>query len=129
MRPARPLVVAVAFAMAVLAGTEQVASALGQQAAGSAGATDAAAKGGRDGALTSRGQLPAEQADSVTRLPSTAKTPKPGPVRKVAGPVAPEPVNFRAGDGFETSSTEAQIEFGADRGAGSPRRAAAGRFP
>ncbi|MDX3245093.1 hypothetical protein [Streptomyces sp. ME18-1-4] len=100
MRPARPLVLVVAFVLAVLAGTEQVAFAVGRSttagsgeapdqrwgsAAGrghtaSAKATDASAKGGRDGALTGRGELPAEQTDGVTRLPSTGRTPKPGPV-------------------------------------------------
>ncbi|MGW0949658.1 hypothetical protein ACWD4O_45005 [Streptomyces sp. NPDC002623] len=98
MRPARSLVLAVVFVLAVLAGTDQVAFAVGQSAGGGSGeapdqrwgsaagrghtasaqATDASAKGGRDGALTGRGELPAEQAEGVTRLPSTARTPEPG---------------------------------------------------
>lgn len=130
MRPARPLGVALAFVLAVLAGTEQAASALGQSTAGSAGespdqrwgsaagrshtasasATDAAAKGGRDHALTGRGELPAELADSITRLPSTGKTPKPGPVREVASPGVADPKGFDAKRSKEIKGKRAERE-------------------
>ncbi|NUR04606.1 MAG: hypothetical protein HOY79_51325 [Streptomyces sp.] len=80
MRPARPLVVVVAFVLAVLAGTQQAAlavdrwesgsaanapdrrwgSAAGRRHTASADATDASAKGGHAGPLTGRGELPAE---------------------------------------------------------------------
>ncbi|PAZ11830.1 laminin G [Streptomyces sp. SA15] len=116
MRPARPFVAAVAFVLAVLAGTEHVALAADQLTSGSAGetpdqswgsaagrrhaasadATDASAKGGHDGPLTGRGELPAEEPVGVTRLPSTAKTPEPGMVRRVDAPDAATPKGFDA---------------------------------
>ncbi|CAM5467433.1 laminin G [Streptomyces canus] len=114
MRPARPLGVALAFVLAVLAGTEQGVSALDLSAAASSGtapdqrwgsaagrshtasadATDATAKGGHDGALTGRGELPAEQTESVTRLPGTAKAPEPGALQKVSSPGVIPPQGF-----------------------------------
>ncbi|MEU9171900.1 LamG-like jellyroll fold domain-containing protein [Streptomyces sp. NPDC048420] len=69
-------------------------SAAGRSHSTSADATDATAKGGRDGALTGRGELPAERTDSVTRLPSTAKPPEPGAVRKVSSPGVTTPQGF-----------------------------------
>ncbi|WP_324788813.1 hypothetical protein [Streptomyces sp. H51] len=54
----------------------------------SADATDASAKGGRKGALTGRGEVPVGQADSLTSIPSTGRTPKPGDVQKAALPAA-----------------------------------------
>ncbi|WP_327317953.1 hypothetical protein [Streptomyces sp. NBC_01235] len=130
MRPARPLVLVVAFVLAVLAGTEQVAFAVGQSApvgsgeapdqrCGSAAgrshtasenATDASAKGGRDGALAGRGELPAEQSDGVTRMPSTARTPKPGPVVETAAPGAVEPQGFDAKRSKEVAGQRAERE-------------------
>ncbi|MFJ9121900.1 LamG-like jellyroll fold domain-containing protein [Streptomyces sp. NPDC102394] len=115
MRPARPLGVVVAFVLAVLAGTGQGAYALPLSAArsgttalpeqswgsaagrghkASADATDASAKGGRKGALTGSGEIPAQRTDSLTSIPSTGRTPKPGAVRKVASPAATIPKGF-----------------------------------
>ncbi|MFE2064059.1 LamG-like jellyroll fold domain-containing protein [Streptomyces sp. NPDC059467] len=109
MRPARPLGVVVAFVLAVLAGTEQGASASVLSAArsdtmaspeqswgsaagrghkASANATDASAKGGRKGALTGSGEVSAQRTDSLTGIPSTGRTPKPGAVQQVASPAA-----------------------------------------
>ncbi|MEU0411504.1 LamG-like jellyroll fold domain-containing protein [Streptomyces griseorubiginosus] len=130
MRPARPLGVVLALVLAVVVGTEQVALALSQQAANSstkapdqvwgsaAGrshtasskATDAADKGGRDGALSGHGELPAAQSDSVTRLPSTAKTPKPGPVKKAAAPAGAVPQGFDSRRSKEIKSKRAEQE-------------------
>ncbi|MEU9272455.1 LamG-like jellyroll fold domain-containing protein [Streptomyces sp. NPDC048251] len=130
MRPARPLVLAVVFVLAVLAGTDQVAFAVGQStgvgsdeapdqrwgsAAGrghtaSAQATDASAKGGRDGALTGRGELPAEQADGVTRLPSTARTPEPGQAVEVEAPSAVTAQGFDAKRSKEMAGERSERE-------------------
>ncbi|SER60144.1 RHS repeat-associated core domain-containing protein [Streptomyces sp. yr375] len=114
----------------MLAGTEQVAFAVGQSVAvgsgkapgqrwgsaagrshvASATATDAAAKGGRDQALAGRGELPAESADGVTRLPSTGRIPAPGPVVEVAAPVAAEPQGFDARRSAEVAGERAERE-------------------
>ncbi|MGW1326855.1 LamG-like jellyroll fold domain-containing protein [Streptomyces antibioticus] len=130
MRPARPFVVAVAFLLAVLAGTEQVAlataqptavkseeapdqrwgSAAGRSHAASGDATDAAAKGGRHGALAGRGELPAESADSVTRIPSTSRIPEPGPVVETEAPAAAEPQGFDAKRSKEVVGDRAEHE-------------------
>ncbi|MEY2247454.1 LamG-like jellyroll fold domain-containing protein [Streptomyces sp. BF23-18] len=127
MRPARPLVVAVAFALAVLAGTEQAALALGQGGNGSAGqapdqvwgsaagrrhtasadATDASAKGGNAEPLKGRGELPAARTAGVTQLSGTAKLPKPGPVQKAKAPEASMVQGFDA-----RRSTEVKGERG-----------------
>ncbi|MFE3858155.1 DNRLRE domain-containing protein [Streptomyces griseorubiginosus] len=100
--------------LAVLAGTDQGVSALELAVSASSGtapdqrwgsaagrshtaladATDATARGGRDGALPGLGELPAEQTDSVTRLPSTAKPPEPGAVQKVPSPGIAAPQGF-----------------------------------
>ncbi|WP_228044363.1 LamG-like jellyroll fold domain-containing protein [Streptomyces ferrugineus] len=117
MRSARPLVVAVAFVLAVIAGTEQAALAVGPSTGGSSAAdapdqpwgsaagrrhtastdaTDASAKGGHDGPLTGRGELPADVTAGVTRLPSAARTPKPGPVSPTKAPDATTPEGFDA---------------------------------
>ncbi|MEV6183070.1 LamG-like jellyroll fold domain-containing protein [Streptomyces sp. NPDC052015] len=116
--------------LAVLAGAEQAAYAIGQSRAGSPGevpdqrwgsaagrshtasanVTDAAANGGRDGALTGRGELPTEQADSVTRLPSTARMPKPGPAVKVAAPGAAAPQGFDAKRSKEVAGERSERE-------------------
>ncbi|MFI6463124.1 LamG-like jellyroll fold domain-containing protein [Streptomyces sp. NPDC050538] len=116
MRPARPLVVVVAFALAVLAGTEQAALAFGQGANGSAGqapdqvwgsaagrrhtasadATDASVKGGNANPLKGRGEVPADQASGVTELGATAKLPKPGPVQETEAPGVTAPQGFDA---------------------------------
>ncbi len=113
-RSTRSLAVGVAFALAVLAGTEQAASALGlgtrnggerapeQQWGSAAGrghdasvdVTDASTLGGRPGPLTGRGELPAEQDPTVTRLPSTPKMPVPGPVMPTDVPGTPVPRGF-----------------------------------
>ncbi|WP_323139335.1 hypothetical protein [Streptomyces sp. NBC_01549] len=95
--------------MAVLAGTEQAAlavdqwtggssaadapdqpwgSASGRKHTASADATDATAKGGHDGPLTGRGELPADDASGVTQLNGTKKLPEPGPVQKTEAPDA-----------------------------------------
>ena len=128
MRPARPLGVAVAFALILLAGTEQAASALELSAALSSGATpdqpwgsatgrshtaaasttDATARGGHDGALTGRGEVPAEQTDSVTKLPTTGRTPKPGPVHKVDSPATATPKGFDSKRSKEMGSKRAE---------------------
>ncbi|MEU3620371.1 LamG-like jellyroll fold domain-containing protein [Streptomyces sp. NPDC006872] len=130
MRPARSLVLAVVFVLAVLAGTDQVAFAVGQSAGvgsgeapdqrwgsaagrghtASAQATDASAKGGRDGALTGRGELPAEQADGVTRLPSTARTPEPGPAVEVEAPATVAPQGFDAKRSKEMAGERSERE-------------------
>ncbi|MFF9283718.1 LamG-like jellyroll fold domain-containing protein [Streptomyces griseosporeus] len=115
MRPARPLVVAVAFLMALLAGTEQAAQALGQWTAEAAGAdapdqrwgsaagrshrasaeaTDASAKGGHPRPLANKGELPTEGEPGVTRLGGAPKLPKPGPVRQTQAPDTPDVQGF-----------------------------------
>jgi hypothetical protein len=71
-------------------------SAAGRSHTASAAATDASAKGGRNGALTGRGELPAEETAGVTRLPSTAKAPEPGPVQRTQAPDAATPQGFNA---------------------------------
>jgi large repetitive protein len=73
-------------------------------------ATDASAKGGRDGALTGRGELPAEQTDGVTRLPSTGRTPKPGPVVEVVAPGTVAPQGFDAKRSKEVAGERAERE-------------------
>ncbi|NDK25309.1 DNRLRE domain-containing protein [Streptomyces sp. TR1341] len=109
MRPARPLVVAVAFMTAVLAGTQQAALAVdhwsgtsGQHAPGqhwgsaaghghtaSANATEASAKGGHTEPRTGRGELPVQGETGTTRLAGAApKLPKPGPVQRTTAPEA-----------------------------------------
>ncbi|MFB7608614.1 LamG-like jellyroll fold domain-containing protein [Streptomyces gardneri] len=108
MRIARPLVVLVAFILAVLTGTEQAALALDHWAAkigrgagdtpgqgwGSAqgrgnkapgDATDAAAGGGRDGALTAPGELPVDGGSARVHLGREAK-PARVPFTKVPAP-------------------------------------------
>ncbi|MEU8932882.1 LamG-like jellyroll fold domain-containing protein [Streptomyces sp. NPDC048409] len=115
MRSARPLGVVVAFVLAVLAGTEQGAASLALSAAGggttaapeqswgsaagrghkaSAQATDAAAKGGRRGALAGRGEVSPGQTDGLTSIPSAGISPKPGAVHKVDSPLASTPKGF-----------------------------------
>lgn len=115
MRPVRPLVVAVAFVLAVLAGTEQTVLAVDQWTRNSSGeeaprqrwgsaaershsatadATAASAKGGHAGPLTNRGELPVENEAGMTRLASTPKLPKPGPVRKTRAPRTPAVQGF-----------------------------------
>ncbi|MEH0549994.1 LamG-like jellyroll fold domain-containing protein [Streptomyces sp. B21-101] len=113
-----------------MAGTEQVAfavgestsvgsaeapdqrwgSAAGRSHAASAEATDASAKGGRDGALAGRGELPAERADGVTRLPSTGRIPEPGPVVEADAPAAPAPQGFDAKRSKEVAAGRAERE-------------------
>ncbi|MFH9554498.1 LamG-like jellyroll fold domain-containing protein [Streptomyces sp. NPDC017435] len=130
MRPARPLVLAVVFVLAVLAGTDQVVFAVGQSAGvgseeapdqrwGSAAGrghtasvqtTDASAEGGRDEALTGRGELPAEQADGVTHLPSIGRTPEPGPAVAVEAPASVTPQGFDAKRSKEVAGERAERE-------------------
>ncbi|MFJ8112136.1 LamG-like jellyroll fold domain-containing protein [Streptomyces sp. NPDC096132] len=130
MRPARPLVVVFAFVLAVLTGTEHVALAVGRSsalgsgnapdqrwgsAAGrshseSADATDAAAKGGRDGALTGRGELPVEGGEGVTRIPTTARTPEPSSAVEVQAPGTATPQGFDAKRSEEVASERAERE-------------------
>ncbi|WP_393096894.1 LamG-like jellyroll fold domain-containing protein [Streptomyces sp. LN325] len=120
MRSARPLVVAVAFVLAVLSGTQEAALALGQgrdssagqapdqawgSAAGrrhtaSADATDASAKGGNAGPLRGRGELSADRTGSATRLDQTPKLPKPGPVRRTEAP------DVAAAQGFDAKRSK-----------------------
>ncbi|MEU1930536.1 hypothetical protein ABZ516_24430, partial [Streptomyces sp. NPDC019826] len=100
VRAVRPLVVAVAFAMAVLAGTEQAAvafdktdvvrvpvgevpdqdwgSAAGRSHRASTGVTDAVATGGRGNAVDAPGELPAEGAVSEPQLEREVTLPAPG---------------------------------------------------
>ncbi|WP_052190083.1 LamG-like jellyroll fold domain-containing protein [Streptomyces sp. NRRL S-1824] len=99
--------------MSVLAGTQQVAlaasrltaenagapdqrwgSAAGRRHTASTDATDASAKGGHAGPLKGRGELPTAEGSHPVRLASTAKTPKPGPVKPVPTPDAPAPKAF-----------------------------------
>ncbi|ELS55655.1 LamG-like jellyroll fold domain-containing protein [Streptomyces viridochromogenes] len=101
----------------MIAGTEQAALAVDQWAAGpsteeapdqlwgsaagrrhtaSADATDASAKGGHDGPLTGRGELPAGETGGITRLPSTARVPESGKVRPTKAPEATTPEGFDA---------------------------------
>ncbi|MET9894394.1 LamG-like jellyroll fold domain-containing protein, partial [Streptomyces sp. NPDC006465] len=101
--------------MSVLAGTQQVAlaadgltagsadapdqrwgSAAGRRHTASADATDASAKGGHADPLKGRGELPTGGGSHPVRLASTAKTPKPGPVKRVATPDAPAVQGFSA---------------------------------
>ncbi|MFF3848265.1 LamG-like jellyroll fold domain-containing protein [Streptomyces sp. NPDC002328] len=131
MRPARPLVLAVAFVLSVLAGTEQVALAVGQSSSASgageapdqwwgtavgrghaatADATDAVAKGGRAGALSGPGELPAESAAGAVDLPGAAPTPQPGPVTSVAPPASATPQGFDAGRSEEVAGERAERE-------------------
>ncbi|WP_434099529.1 LamG-like jellyroll fold domain-containing protein [Streptomyces sviceus] len=116
--------------LAVLAGTEQGVSALafsatsssepapdqrwgsaaGRSHTASANRTDATAKGGRDGALKGRGELPAEQADSITRLPTTANAPDPGAVQKVSPPSVITPQGFDTKRSKELKGKRAEQE-------------------
>ncbi|MEU8847205.1 LamG-like jellyroll fold domain-containing protein [Streptomyces sp. NPDC048564] len=117
MRSARPLVFAVAFVLAVIAGTEQAAPAVYQRTGGSSAgdapdqtwgsaagrrhtaptdATDATAKGGHDGPRTGRGELPADETAGITRLPGKAKTPEPGPVSPAEAPAGTTPEGYDA---------------------------------
>ncbi|MFF3503172.1 LamG-like jellyroll fold domain-containing protein [Streptomyces sp. NPDC003247] len=83
-------------------------SAAGRSNTASASATDAAAKGGRDGALTGNGELPAEQADGITRLPSTAQTPESGPVAEVEPPATATTQGFDAKRSKEVAGERAE---------------------
>ncbi|MFJ2715495.1 hypothetical protein [Streptomyces sp. NPDC087437] len=124
MRPARPFVVAVAFALAVLAGTEQAALAVDQRTGGgpgeaapeqrwgsaagrghsvAAGVTDASAKGGHAEPLKGRGELAAEGETVTARLGGTEKPPNPGPVEETQAPEVP------AAKGFD-SETSAELK-------------------
>ncbi|WP_317453992.1 LamG-like jellyroll fold domain-containing protein [Streptomyces sp. TRM68416] len=123
MRPARPFVVAVAFTLATLAGTEQAALAADQWGRGTSGknehapdqswgsaagrrhtapadATDASAKGGHNGPLTGRGELPAEGDSGITRLNGEPKLPEPGPVTETQAP------ETAALEGFDTKRSK-----------------------
>ncbi|MEU3890796.1 LamG-like jellyroll fold domain-containing protein [Streptomyces sp. NPDC029041] len=103
--------------MAVLAGTEQAALALGQGRSGasgpdapdqrwgsaagrshkaSTGATDASAKGGHNGPRKGSGELPAEGEPGLTRLGGAAKPPKPGPVKETKAPATSAVQGFDA---------------------------------
>jgi RHS repeat-associated protein len=128
VRPARSLVFTVAFVLAVLAGTEQVAFSVGQSSGAAEGSapeqrwgsaanrrhtapadsTDAAVKGGRRTPSKGRGELPVEGEPGLTRLPSTAKLPEPGPARRVKAPNAPEPHGFDAKRSKELKSKRAR---------------------
>ncbi|MFB7455594.1 LamG-like jellyroll fold domain-containing protein [Streptomyces sp. NPDC056188] len=120
MRPARPYVVAVAFVLAVLAGTEHAAFAVDQWTGGgpgeeapdqrwgsaagrghsvSADATDVSAEGGHAEPLKGPGELVAEGETGVTRLGGTPKLPKPGPVEETRAPESP------AVEGFDSTSS------------------------
>ncbi|MFE9989800.1 LamG-like jellyroll fold domain-containing protein [Streptomyces sp. NPDC005381] len=63
-------------------------SAAGRSHTTSAGSTDAAAKGGHDGPLAGRGELPAEAGTPITDLGATPKLPAPGPVHETTSPGA-----------------------------------------
>ncbi|UUU25524.1 LamG-like jellyroll fold domain-containing protein [Streptomyces sp. DSM 40750] len=106
--------------LAVLAGTEHVALAASRLTGGSASdapdqlwgtadgrghaasaeTTDAAAKGGNDGPLKGRGELPVAGGAGATELGATPKPPEPGPVKQVAAPDAP------AADGFDVEDSK-----------------------
>ncbi|MFF7266473.1 LamG-like jellyroll fold domain-containing protein [Streptomyces sp. NPDC008159] len=106
--------------MAVLAGTEHAVVAADRSGSGSSGdapdqqwgtadgrshkafaeATDAAAKGGNDGPLKGRGELPVEGGTGTIELGGTPKPPEPGPVKQVAAASAP------ATDGFDTDDSK-----------------------
>ncbi|MEV5513909.1 LamG-like jellyroll fold domain-containing protein [Streptomyces flaveolus] len=132
MRPARSIVIAVAFVLAVLTGTEQAALAVDQwtgdvsadigapdQRWGSAAgrghsapteATEASAPGGRTGALVGQGELPAADEYGVTKLPSTATMPEPGPVVSTEAPALPEAQGFDAQGSKEVASARKEQE-------------------
>ncbi|MFD8736556.1 LamG-like jellyroll fold domain-containing protein [Streptomyces sp. NPDC059618] len=102
--------------MSILAGTQQVAwaasgmagrsgeaapdqrwgSAAGRRHTALADGTDASAKGGHASPLKGPGELPATRAPHPVRLATTAKTPKPGPVKRVAAPDTPALKAFSA---------------------------------
>ncbi|MFJ7067895.1 LamG-like jellyroll fold domain-containing protein [Streptomyces sp. NPDC101115] len=118
VRTARPLVLLVAFVMAVLAGTEQAAIAvtrwdtaeagygageLPEQGWGSAGgrghsasgnATDAAAGGGRSGALKAPGELQPDGGVTPLSLGQAPKTPAKQSFTKVPAPKTAPPKGF-----------------------------------
>ncbi|MGW0313313.1 LamG-like jellyroll fold domain-containing protein [Streptomyces flavidovirens] len=125
MRAARPLVVSVAFLMAVLAGTEQVVlaadrpsddpriaagdtpdqrwgSARGRSDKASPDATDAAAKGGRDGALKAPDELPPEPRTVGDKFSAPEKPPVVGPVEVVEAPTESE----RVQSGFDPKASK-----------------------
>ncbi|MEU0586502.1 LamG-like jellyroll fold domain-containing protein [Streptomyces sp. NPDC006132] len=83
-------------------------SASGRRHTASADATDASAKGGHEGPLTARGQVPAEGDPGVTRLDSTPEMPEPGPVRKAEAPGAAAPRGFDAKRSKELTGQRAE---------------------
>ncbi|MGW5425055.1 LamG-like jellyroll fold domain-containing protein [Streptomyces sp. NPDC003943] len=118
MRTARPLVLLVAFILAVLAGTEQAAwavnkwdtarygpgagdrpeqgwgSARGRRHSAAGSTTDASAGGGRSGALKGRGELPIDGSAAPARLGNGA--PLKVPFVKVPAPAPVGPKGFEA---------------------------------
>ncbi|MFE4632727.1 hypothetical protein ACFRJ1_05010 [Streptomyces sp. NPDC056773] len=132
MRIARPFVVAVAFVMAVLAGTDQVALAVDQwveareasdpggrpgqtwgsakgrshDAAGSA--TDASASAGRSGAQVAPGELPVDGGSSKIELGVEPKPPASVPTTSVPAPPVPEPKGFESGTSSEVTGERAE---------------------
>ncbi|MEU5398821.1 LamG-like jellyroll fold domain-containing protein [Streptomyces sp. NPDC005963] len=119
-----------ALLMTVITGTEQAALAVGQPARGpnasadapdqkwgsadgrshraAGAATDAAAKGGRDGALTAPGQLSREPAVTERRFREPARPPAMGKAEAVTAPVADAPTGFDTKTSREVSAKRAE---------------------
>ncbi|MFG2753770.1 LamG-like jellyroll fold domain-containing protein [Streptomyces xanthophaeus] len=132
MRIARPFVFVIAFVLALLAGTEQAALAVSrwvaakqvpgagerpEQAWGSArgrghdaagNATDAAAEGGRSGALKAPGELKPDTGSSQVELGIEPAAPTDAAVKQVRAPAVPAPAGFD--DKSSTEVTEKRAE-------------------
>ncbi|MEW9512519.1 LamG-like jellyroll fold domain-containing protein [Streptomyces bacillaris] len=85
-------------------------SARGRSHSSATEATEASVKGGRAGALTAPGQLPAETPPPATDLGGTPEVPKPGPVVETSVPDPSQVTGYDAEDSREVPSERKERE-------------------